>query len=149
MSWEYMDDSRVSNAREQAAFDKGCDVVRMTYTFSREDEQGEEVFYTLPVKWKVCPTCQGRGSHVNPSIDAGGISSEDPFWSEDCDEYTGESRYFRGDYDVTCYTCHGRTTVLSVNWDEADKSVLAIYEDCQDEELEYEALCRAERRMGA
>ena len=54
----------------------------------------------------VCPTCEGKGSHVNPSIDAHGLSSEDfaedPDFAED---------YFSGAYDVPCAECGGQRVV--------------------------------------
>ena len=56
--------------------------------------------------WDVCPTCKGNGKHVNPSIDASGLTSEDfnddPDFAED---------YRSGMYDVTCYECHGKRVV--------------------------------------
>lgn len=58
------------------------------------------------VRWIVCPVCEGKGTHVNPDIDANGLTAEDfdedPDFAED---------YRSGVYDVTCYTCKGRTTV--------------------------------------
>lgn len=147
--YNYWGDSRVTNARAQRAFNEGCDKDRMEYTFTVENDDGEEVSYTLPVKWEVCHTCEGRGKHVNPSIDAGGISEDDDFWGEDYDEETGESRYMRGDYDVTCHTCGGRTTVFAVDRARADASTLALYDKMQEDEAYYEAERRAERRMGA
>lgn len=66
---------------------------------------------TVPAVFSVCPLCGGKGSHVNPSIDAGGITSDDEFWGDDEDPMTGESCYMRGDYDVECYECHGKRVV--------------------------------------
>ncbi len=37
----------------------------------------------VQIKWEVCGTCNGRGSHVNPSIDSNGISAEE--FAEDPD----------------------------------------------------------------
>jgi hypothetical protein len=53
-------------------------------------------------KWVICTLCHGDGKHVNPSIDAGGISAED--FADDPD--FAES-YMRGDYDVPCNRCGG------------------------------------------
>lgn len=147
----YYGDSRVLNARAQRAFREGCDEDRMTFSFSYDDgeDEGEgEVSYELPVHWEVCPTCNGRGKHVNPSIDAGGISEGDDFWQDDEDE-EGNSLYRSGYYDVTCYTCGGRTTVLAVDRAGADKKILALWDEIQEGDAEYEAMCRAERRYGA
>ncbi len=30
----------------------------------------------LPTKFEICPTCEGRGHHVNPAIDDNGITSD-------------------------------------------------------------------------
>ena len=39
-----------------------------------EDDEDE---VELELEWEVCPTCEGRGKHVNPSIDAHGISVQE------------------------------------------------------------------------
>jgi hypothetical protein len=56
--------------------------------------------------WAVCPTCEGEGKHVNPSIDSHGISREE--FDEDPDF---EEAYFSGAYDVTCVECKGQRVV--------------------------------------
>jgi len=63
----------------------------------------------IPVsgKWKICPTCEGEGTYVNPSIDAGGISM-DEFGKWSAEE---QERYFSGFYDVTCSSCSGEGKV--------------------------------------
>ena len=73
-----------------------------------EDEDGEgDGLVAIPFLWEVCETCNGKGSHVNPSIDSHGITSSE--WAEwDEDEREG---YFRGRYDVTCYECNGLRVV--------------------------------------
>lgn len=70
----------------------------------RDGEYEEE--REIPVKWELCPTCEGKGSHVNPSIDSHGISPEE--FAEDPDF---EIEYRRGFYDVPCYECGGRRVV--------------------------------------
>lgn len=60
----------------------------------------------IRVRFEVCPLCDGRGRHVNPSIDAHGLTRED--FDEDPD--FAES-YFRGDYDETCNLCRGEKVV--------------------------------------
>jgi len=136
-------DSRTINARYQREFDADCDLRNMSFTFVRETENGEET-YTLPLTMEVCPTCNGRGTHGNPAIDAGGYSDD----GDDCDEY-GENRYFSGFYDMVCQTCHGRNVVAVIDRHMADMDTLKVWDKkCEDDE-EYEAMCRAERRMGA
>jgi RecJ-like exonuclease len=117
-------------------------------TFTMLDEETAEVEVELPAKYQVCGRCDGEGKHVNPSIDSHGISREE--FDEDPDF---EEAYFRGDYDVQCEECGGRTTVLVV--DEAacrvqglEKELKAYYQDQRDA-AEMDAICAAERRMGA
>lgn len=57
--------------------------------------------------WEICPLCEGHGKHVNPSIDASGLTSED--FAEDPDF---ADDYMSGAYDVTCNQCHGRGSVV-------------------------------------
>lgn len=86
------------------------------------DEEGceyeEEV--EMPFIWEVCPTCRGRGRHVNPNIDSNGISpeefEEDPSFRED---------YFNGIYDVCCYGCNGKR-VIAVPDDHTEYGKLAL-----------------------
>jgi hypothetical protein len=112
--FNYYGDRRVSGARGAQRLRAAADPRTMTIRFSHEDyDTGDVRNYTIPFHWAVCDVCGGRGTHVNPSIDAGGIGDDDEFWMDDVDEETGESRYFSGAYDVPCYTCGGRTTVPS------------------------------------
>ena len=152
----YHDDFRVANAREQRLFNDGCNLKRMTYTFTTENDDGEEIAHVLPLKYEVCHTCEGRGVHVNPSIDAGGIGQDDEFWEDDYDDEIededgniGGSRYMNGYYDVPCYTCGGKNVVPSVDRQAADPEVLKVWDDKSADAAECEAICRAERRMGA
>ena len=41
----------------------------MTGTIDLEDDDGEEEGVTVALKYEVCSTCEGKGKHVNPSID--------------------------------------------------------------------------------
>jgi hypothetical protein len=141
--FNYHGDSRVLNARDQREFNEGFNAEAMTFTFIQEDKDGEEVSYTLPAKFEVCPTCNGRGTHVRPSVDASGFDGWD-----DVDEY-GESNYLAGAYNVTCQTCHGRNVVPSIDRDAADDTTLALWDSEREEEASYERLCRMERMMGA
>ena len=111
------------------------------------DAAGEhvaDVETPLPVRVEVCPLCDGRGSHVNPSIDAHGLSAEDfaddPDFAED---------YFRGRYDQPCNECHGLRVVEGVDREACPPDLLALYETQQDELAEMYATEAAERRMGA
>lgn len=84
--------------------------------------------------WQACPCCNGTGSHVNPSIDAHGLTAEDfredPDFSRD---------YHQGAYDVRCVQCRGNKVVPDT--DEYNEDLEARHET----DLEIEA----ERRAGA
>ena len=71
-----------------------------------DEETDEKELISLPAKYDVCGTCNGKGSHVNPSIDAHGISPEE--FDEDPDF---REEYLSGMYDVDCYECHGKRVV--------------------------------------
>jgi hypothetical protein len=71
-------------------------------TFNTKNMTANVNGVNIPVKFEVCATCRGRGSHVNPSIDSHGLSREDFENDPDFAE-----AYFRGDYDVPCYECDG------------------------------------------
>jgi len=53
-------------------------------------------------EYKVCPLCEGKGSHVNPSIDSSGLTAEDFY--EDPDFFED---YRSGVYNVPCNLCSG------------------------------------------
>lgn len=83
--------------------------------------EAEEVAF--PARFEVCGLCDGRGSHVNPSIDAHGISAEE--FDEDPDF---REEYARGAYDVECYRCRGRRVEPVVDEENADPAALARLE---------------------
>ncbi len=98
----------------------------------------------LPTTWEVCPLCQGDGHHVNPSIDAHGLSAEDfyddPDFAED---------YFSGVYDQPCNECHGRTTVKVANLEAMPEELRDAYQQQCEDVAEMYLTMEAERRMGA
>ncbi len=121
---------------------KRLEVDGNSVVFEMDDEN-----YRLPFKYQVCPTCDGKGSHVNPSIDSHGISADEFYEDPDF----GES-YFRGDYDVTCYECKGDRVVPGFDieiFSETEKEIYEKYQDLIQEDLDYIQECEAERRMGA
>lgn len=102
-----------------------------------EDEAGEERHFDLGFEWCVCPTCRGRGQHVNPAIDADhGLTAEDfaqdPDFADD---------YFSGVYDQECVECGGRRVVPVLECPELEAWRREIYEMRRAE--------AAERRIGA
>lgn len=98
----------------------------------------------LPMKWALCPVCDGKGSHVNPSIDACGVSREqfedDPDFAE---------QYWNGTYDQICTRCKGRTTVPVIDEDSCDSLLLAMYRRQLQDQADDRACQLAEIRMGA
>jgi hypothetical protein len=107
------------------------------------DENGAVIERELPTHWEICPVCQGEGKHVNPAIDAGGISgetfAEDPEFAED---------YMSGVYDVVCNHCNGRTTVRAVDWDAMSEEDQKAFQEQLDEEAYSHAEHMAEIRAG-
>lgn len=118
--------------------------VTIKYTFKNgEIEQDVK----LPGHFAVCPRCEGRGKHVNPSIDEHGISPEE--FAEDPDF---EEAYFSGRYDVRCYECNGDRVVSEVDESRLtkfQKILWAAHQYRLSADASYEAECAAERRMGA
>lgn len=122
---------------------RDCDAAEAPVLYCT-DAEGNDVEKKLPMRWAVCDVCSGRGTHVNPSIDAHGISAEE--FAEDPD--FGEA-YFSGAYDQTCNRCQGRTTVPDVDWDRLSPEDAAAYQrQCRDEAIDRAAEL-AERRRGA
>ena len=145
----YDNDSRVRSSRRGSRFveinkSRMIGTIRVSY-FDDDDEEIEET-YDVPIEFVVCPLCNGKGTHVNPSIDCNGLTREDfdadPDFAED---------YFSGRYDQVCNECHGDRVVADIN---EDKLTPAIRESLERERLEreaddeYAAECRYERRMG-
>lgn len=113
-------------------------------TIEIEQDDGSFAEIELPTKWEVCSVCDGNGKHVNPSIDAGGLTHDD--FADDPD-FAAE--YFGGTYDVTCQRCGGRTTERVVDWDALTPEQRDAYDEQQRADAAYEAERLAEIRMGA
>ncbi len=112
------------------------------YVFEDQPD-GAQVERQIPTVWAVCPVCRGKGSHVNPAIDAGGIAGhafrEEPEFME---------AYQRGDYDQPCNRCGGRTTVRVVDRDACEAHLLALYDADEEAAYDMEAERLAEIRAG-
>ena len=108
------------------------------YVFDADDVERE-----IPTLWAVCPVCDGNGSHVNPSIDAGGLTAED--FADDPDF---RRDYFGGAYDQPCNRCGGRSTVRVVDRGACEADLLALYDADMDAADDAEAERLAEIRMG-
>ncbi len=126
----YYTDSRVM-AGEKSKWYKEIDEEKMLALV-----EIDEVEEWIPFEYEVCPLCEGKGKHVNPSIDCNGLTAED--FAEDPDFL---EEYKSGRYDVPCYECRGKRVVPSTT----DERILRWME----EEAEFQRISAAERRMGA
>ena len=118
-------------------------------TVSLDGEDNTGLFYftdevELPWRWEVCWLCEGKGSHVNPAIDAGGLTAED--FAEDPDF---ADSYFEGRYDQPCNACGGRTTVKALDRESCNAAYLEAWDRQERERAQDLAEEIAERRMGA
>jgi hypothetical protein len=122
-------------------FDEG----RMVFIMTVEDDDGEQTF-EIPAVFEICGLCQGRGKHVNPSVDCNGLTRED--FDADPDFARG---YWSGAYDVTCHRCHGKRVEPVPNTDaigEEDAELLNQWKVEIEADHEYAALCAMERALG-
>jgi len=121
------------------------DEKKMVLVDNYEDVEGEEPVNLgeLQAKYEVCQTCDGKGRHVNPSVDSHGITrdefDEDPGFME---------AYVRGDYDVTCYECKGKRVTLEVDRHFLSDQKIHILKSRIEHHYYYLAEQEAERRMG-
>lgn len=108
-----------------------------------QEVDGVEVAYLarLPVKFELCPQCQGSGS-----CDAweGGMTSEE-MW-EQGDDFVRD--YLDGVYNVLCRTCNGKRVVEEVDREGCDPDDLKRYDRLQRELFEMYQQERMERMMG-
>jgi hypothetical protein len=74
----------------------------MTATLELFDNEKIEI----PIRFDVCPLCEGKGFHVDPSIDSHGISSEE--FTEDPDF---AEEYNSGSYNQRCNMCNGKCVI--------------------------------------
>lgn len=92
-----------------------------------DDEDMPRRISTANDPWIICPACHGDGTHVNPNIDAGGISAET--FAEDPD--FAES-YFSGAFDQACRVCDQtgkiRQSKVEQLQEEADERELSMHE---------------------
>jgi hypothetical protein len=145
----YHTDPRVLAGEAKSMF-KSIDTKRMkaVVEYTEWDDEDTEITHEveMPIAWEVCYLCNGRGSHVNPSIDCNGLTAED--FAEDPDF---AENYFGGMYDQTCNACGGRTTVPVIQEDylndEQKEHLKKIHKEAE-EQAAYERERAWERRMG-
>lgn len=100
--------------------------------------------YQIGIRFEVCDVCDGKGSHVNPSIDAGGISAErfheDPEFAQ---------QYFGGTYDQVCNGCGGRRVVpVPDPRTDEQRNLMEHLKAEWAEKAAYQRQCARERAMG-
>ena len=96
----------------------------------------------IPSTVKVCFTCQGRGSHVNPDIDSHGITASE--MSELGEDF--QESYFSGVYDVDCAQCKGNKVIAVVDHNACNIRKLALVtEEHEGTDRENEARSMRER----
>ncbi len=119
------------------------DESKMLLTMEFEGEGGD-VKYEFPCDFQVCGTCDGKGKHVNPSIDAHGIT-QDEFYEDP----GFEEAYMEGQYDVSCYECNGKRVMPHIRREHIDDKILQFIDEWIQDEISFRAECEFERRMGA
>lgn len=98
----------------------------------------------LPGKYRVCPRCDGEGKHVNPAIDANGISPQE--FDEDPDF---REAYFSGAYDIKCEECKGERVLPEVIFDRLPKALLKRVRDTLNAQESYRQENEHYRRLAA
>jgi hypothetical protein len=142
--FNYANDSRVQGSHRRWWKTLEASRLRATITVYGEDAEGDfEEDREVPVKFEVCPTCDGKGSHVNPSVDCDGLTAED--FAEDPDFL---DEYVSGRYDVPCYECHGERVVPVINEERCDPETLRLVRERQDADLEEARMRASEARFG-
>ena len=91
----YYSDERVMAVNRKKWYES-LDDNRMIATVDIDGEMRK-----VPFTYGVCPLCDGKGSHVNPSIDSNGLTAED--FNEDPDF---AENYFSG-IPGPCGSCDG------------------------------------------
>lgn len=128
-------DRRETNQQWYSRFDEK----RMVLVVNEDSEDEFEV----PAKYEVCGTCDGKGHHVNPSIDSNGLSAED--FDEDPDF---REDYFEGRYDVACNECGGARVVPAMDEDRTTKEEREKVEEEIDANYRHQQEMWYERKMG-
>lgn len=146
ISWTRMV-TRPANEEDVAESVASCEERKHLYPHGLKPvELGEEIdveeTVELPGKFDVCSRCEGKGTHMNPSIGNHAITAEE-WYGPDWDDESREM-YMNGGYDVTCYNCKGKRVELVVDESRCDKELYEAYCNDMDERAREEY---ADRRM--
>ena len=115
----------------------------------------EEVTLTLPAKMVVCSDCRGCGTVLCEGM-RGHAYSQEEFEEAFFDEEDREAYCKRGGkYDVTCPTCDGKNVVpvidticIPSHLKASYKKYVAYKRESDQDEAEYQSICRMERMSG-
>ena len=105
--------------------------------------EDEHIVVDARFQWEVCDTCRGKGTHVDPSIDAHGITRDE--FDRDPDF---EEAYRGGNYDVPCYGCKGRTTVPVLDGEDNQKLLVEHIHAMQKDAADHQRAVADELRYG-
>jgi hypothetical protein len=126
----------------------------MEIEWEDEDDEGNEIVFSLPACWAICDNCDGHGQHMTPGLrdhafSAGEFYEEFPF-PED------REAYFGGGYDVCCDVCNGsgkRRVVdrdqIAARKDPREMELLDRYDDMLADRAAYLREVEMERKYGA
>lgn len=108
-----------------------------------------DVEHEFPAHYEVCYDCSGRGTTY-----LGWTTKDQPAFTREDFDYEGPDffeDYMSGFYDRPCPTCEGQRVVAEINENlrGRDQIISAAYEEWAKDEAHFQAICEAERRMGA
>jgi hypothetical protein len=112
--------------------------------YEKEDERQVRV----PFVFHICPACDGCGTDRGRSVecDGGGFTASE--WNELDDEFRRD--YIAGAYDRPCENCRATPgRVMTPDLKALSKRDERLWKRQIQDELDYRAMCAAERRMGA
>lgn len=140
-NYNYFNDRRTI-AASRATWYESLDRKKMKASVLLYNDEDGEVEVEVDVVFEVCSLCHGKGTHVNPAIDAGGLTRDD--FNDDPDFY---QEYRSGRYDVRCAECNGHNVVPTISPDADPEIAKRIQKKIQDDH-DYAHLCAMERAMG-
>lgn len=110
----------------------------MNIRLSVIDEDGNDVTFTFPARFIVCPECEGHGKHLPDSMRHHAYSAEE--WAE----------MEPNTYDITCHKCHGNKVVQTIDrgaiTESEDRELLTEYETLEKTAAKRKRRERAEER---
>lgn len=109
-----------------------------------DEETDTEV--QLPLKWVICGCCRGEGKS---SLYIGAITASDRMPGGEWEDPDDFEDYMNGEYDRHCDECDGTGKVQVVDEELLTEDQRRAWKADCDEEEQYQAAVRAERRMGA